>query len=300
MEVLNKGFLTLPVCAKRHGRERSGVAQGGPMDPVSYTLANRLVGNCADAAALEFCLAMPSLRFLDSCTFALVGGDCRAVLQRDGESIPVPMGQTVMAREGDLLTGGMLQSGFRAYLAVSGGLKGIPLRSSPLHTGDRLSLHPAAPSSILRLSRLPFSFPKDPAVIRVTPGVHAGHFSREGLETFCSRLYTYTPQSDRMGIRFDGPRIAFASGYDGNIISEGMLPGDIQITSEGLPILMTADCQTVGGYAKIAHVITADLPVVAQLRPGSKVLFRAISVRDAQKVLRAQSEELEHCIEAVR
>ena len=99
-----------------------------------------------------------------------------------------------------------------------------------------------------------------------------------------------------MGIRFEGPAVEFGPGRDGNIISEGVLPGDIQITSAGLPILMMADCQTVGGYAKIAHVITADLPAAAQLRPGSRVLFKAVPVREAQELLRAQRREADSCI----
>ncbi len=296
MEILNKGLLTLPVCAARHGRERSGVPQGGPMDPLSCLLANRLAGNSGGAAALEICLSMPTIRFLEQRSFALTGGDCGAILQRDGQEIPVPMGQTVLAKAGDILTGGMLRSGFRAYLAVSGGLLGIPLRSSPVRTGDRLAAGSSRPYRPLRLLHNPAVFPGNQAVIRVTPGVHAGHFSRAGLDTFCRSLYTYSTRSDRMGIRFEGPTVEFGPGRDGNIISEGVLPGDIQITSAGLPILMMADCQTVGGYAKIAHVITADLPAAAQLRPGSRVLFKAVPVWEAQELLRAQRREADSCI----
>ena len=99
-----------------------------------------------------------------------------------------------------------------------------------------------------------------------------------------------------MGIRLSGEAVSFASGHDGNILSEGILMGDIQIPSSGQPILLMADCQTVGGYAKIAHVITADLPVAAQLRPGSKIRFRRVDVYEAQALLHRKVREIRECI----
>lgn len=95
-----------------------------------------------------------------------------------------------------------------------------------------------------------------------------------------------------MGIRLTGDRVAFAEGCDGNIISEAVLPGDIQITSEGSPILMLADCQTTGGYTKIGHVIRADIPLAAQLRPGDRLRFSPVSIDEAQKILRGMHADL--------
>lgn len=95
-----------------------------------------------------------------------------------------------------------------------------------------------------------------------------------------------------MGIRLTGDRVAFAEGCDGNIISEAVLPGDIQITSEGSPILMLADCQTTGGYTKIGHVIRADIPLAAQLRPGDRLRFSPVSIDEAQKILRGMYADL--------
>ena len=103
-----------------------------------------------------------------------------------------------------------------------------------------------------------------------------------------------------MGIRFEGNAISFAPEKDGNIISEGMMPGDIQVASDGKPILMMEDCQTVGGYAKIAHLTSADLPVAAQLRPGDHVRFRFVSVEEAQKAFRKMIRELNTAIEDLR
>ena len=99
-----------------------------------------------------------------------------------------------------------------------------------------------------------------------------------------------------MGIRLSGAAVGFADGHDGNIISEGMLPGDIQITSAGQPILMTADCPTAGGYAKIAHLISADMPLAAQLRPGARLRFRQVEVADAHIALRRLMLALGGCI----
>ena len=297
IEVTAKGFLTLPVTAKRHSLEPVGVSTGGPMDAVHSLLANRLVGNPDDAALLEAAFLLPGLRFSARCAFAAVGGLKRILLLREGEKISLPANQTLFALPGDELLSSPLERGMRACLAFSGGLRIKSLRPEPVSVGDRLELLPGSPSLPRRIVKEePFVLPGDEAVLRVMEGVQLDHFSEDGLNTFFDTAYTYTPQSDRMGIRFSGQAVSFAPGRDGNILSEGILMGDIQITSSGQPILLMADCQTVGGYAKIAHVISADLPLAAQLRPGAKVSFRRVDVFEAQAALRRLYRRAEECI----
>ncbi len=286
IEILDKGFLTMPVSDTRHGLERYGVPGGGPMDCCSYTLANRLVGNADHAVALEATMVIPRIRFCDDRAFAIVGGQCETALRRNGQSLPVAEGETVFAKAGDELTGGALQTGCRAYLAVAGGIRDTSIRTQPLHTGDRLELGDNTAISRMSIQKMPFTMPGREVTLRVIEGVHTRQFSPEGLKAFYGSDYIYTPQSDRMGIRLHGAAITFASGSDGNIISEGMMPGDIQVTSSGQPILMMADCQTVGGYAKIGHVISADLPIAAQLRPGARIRFKEVLLPEAQAAWR--------------
>ena len=295
IEILEKGFLTLPVSSARHHLERYGVPRTGPLDVCRYTLANRLVDNPDGAWALEATMAVPAIFFHEAHSFAVVGGECGLFLEREGRRIPVPAGRAAEARAGDRLTGGPLQSGFRAYLAVAGGIEGASC--VPLSAGDRLTVGQTEGGRLRTVLEEPLSMPGRNAVLRVVEGVHAGQFSPEGLAAFYGGPYAYTPQSDRMGVRFAGEPVGFAPGRDGNIISEGTLPGDIQVPASGQPLLMLEACQTVGGYAKIAHVIAADLPMAAQLVPGAQVRFRLVSVPEAQAAWRRLWYKMSCCID---
>ena len=286
IEITNAGFFTLPVTSKRHFLESVGMPTGGPMDRVSAVLANRLVGNADDAALLEAAFVLPGIIFSVPTAVAVVGGADSVKLIRNGTEKSLPCGETVFTEAGDELVSAPVRRGMRAYIAFSGGLELNSVRPKPVKKGDRLNILKACPASPKKLINHPLPCPEGKAVLRVIEGVQSEHFSREGIETFYKSEYTYTPQSDRMGIRLSGPAVGFNEGRDGNIISEGMLPGDIQIPPNGQPIIMMADCQTAGGYAKIAHVIAADLPVAAQLRPGDKLEFRRVLVPDAHIAMR--------------
>lgn len=296
IELLEKGLLTLAVSASRHGLERFGVPRGGPMDICRSTLANRLVGNPDGSGVLEMTMLPPRVRFLDHRLFAVVGGIEDIRLLRGGQERRLAPGDAAEAQPGDELAMGPVRTGLRAYLAVSGGILPPELRPRPLPAGARLSLGTAAEPVCRGLLRMPPSLPESAVLLRVTEGVQRDFFSQESLTAFYGGAYRCTAQCDRMGLRLSGCAVPFAPGRDGNIISEGMMPGDIQITSAGQPILMMADCQTVGGYAKIAHVIQADLPAAAQLRPGSVVRFRRVSVQEAQFVWRRLWAEMDAAV----
>jgi antagonist of KipI len=200
-----------------------------------------------------------------------------------------------------------------AYLAVAGGIDAAPAlgsRSSYLRAGlgkklevaDRLNI--GKPSrSLEELAARTFSLKKIPAyssspVIEVIEGVQADWFTKDGLETFYNSEYAISPSSDRMGYRLDGASVARAN--DAELLSEGMTAGSIQIPASGLPIVMMADSPTTGGYPKIANVVTADLPLLAQVpfREG-RIRFKMTSVEEAQARYRKMMRDLEDGIDEV-
>ena len=138
--------------------------------------------------------------------------------------------------------------------------------------------------------------PDDPETtkVRVIPGPQEDMFTEEGLRTFYESTYVITSHSDRMGYRLTGPKVEAVNGYD--ILSDGIVNGSVQISGAGEPIVMMADRQTTGGYAKIASLINVDIPLFAQLRPGQEVMFVRCTVQEAQKLMReADRKWKEHC-----
>ncbi len=298
--VESPGLLTTVQDSGRFGYERFGVSPSGPVDRLSFQIANILVGNPRGESALEATLAGPSLLFDGDGVIALTGADMSASL--NGVSCPVY--QAVAVHSGDRLVLGSARTGCRAYLAFSGGLDVPPVmgsRSTSLQTrlgglngrkllsGDVLSTRPASLPDHPETRRTGIR-PAAKGVLRVILGPQDSSFAREGLEVFLSQPYTVTGDSDRMGCRLAGPVIRHIG--DANILSDGMVTGAVQVPDSGQPIIMLADRQTVGGYTKIASVISADLPLIGQCRPGDTVLFRAVSLSEAHAALRRQEQAL--------
>lgn len=302
IKVISPGLLTTLQDGGRYGYQQFGVPVCGAMDRYSLNLANLLAGNEPDEGALEITFMGPTLEFKTGCAFALCGGRFEARL--DGQ--PVEMARAYSAAPGSVLEIGTVREGFRGYLAVSGGFGIEPVLGSrstylkggfggvagrKLQTGDELPLRNP-------VSWLPFMdqrvyepdtwrYPLEDRPIRVVLGPQQERFSEAGIETFLSNAYTVTQESDRMGYRLDGKAIEYAKGCDGNIISDGIVMGAVQVPS-GKPIIMMADRQTTGGYSKIATVITADLPLLAQKQAGGKLCFEAVSPQEAARIRRKQ------------
>ena len=285
----------------RSGYRKLGVPVSGFMDDYSARIANYLVGNPGNSPLLEFLLTGPTIRFNASAVFA-VAGDVEAKLN----GTPIESWTSRWAKRGDILDVGTLKSGLYGYIAFAGGVECERLLGScsaypranlgrPLNVGERLSLGYALLTG--REGRyLPLEFRPDYSgderEIRVVLGPNLKHFTGEGVETFLSEAYTVTPESDRMGYRLDGPAIEHSeAGAD--IITEPLLPGTLQVPANGRPIVMMRDAQTTGGYAEIATVVSTDLHLLAQSRPGTKVRFKAVDVEEAQKILRRREKTLE-------
>jgi len=279
----------------RRGFLRFGLSASGPMDPLAFAAANRLVGNPADAAALELGLAAASLRVEGGAVrLALAGAP--SGLRLDGE--PLAAHRSFVLREGSALTVERPREGVFAYLAAAGG---FPVRSvmgsralhqraalggldgRPCREGDRLPLAASA-SGEADHSLDPIPLERD-APVRVVLGPQDDLFSQAGLATFLAETFTVSNRADRMGYQLDGPEIAHGAGGF-NIVSDATVAGSVQVPGSGRPIVLLADRQTTGGYPKIATVISADLRRIAQRRPGEPVRFAAVDLAAATRLAR--------------
>ncbi len=292
MKIINPGPLTTIQDAGRHGYLAMGFPVSGAADPEAYRIGNLLTSNDSKAAVLEMTLGGISAEFEENAVIAFTGADMAPAI--NGK--PVPSYTALEVRPGDRLVMNFATKGIRSYLAFGGGIDAPVVMGSrsvnpkcgigaKLAAGDRIALLTSA--SPFRAKRA--QAPEYDREIRVIPGPQADSFTAAGMKTFLSSEYEVTPLSDRMGCRFKGEAVGIAGSAD--IISDGMPLGGIQIASDGQPIIMLADRQTTGGYAKIATVISADLPKVAQLRPGEKVRFRAVSLAKALKLWKEQLKQ---------
>ncbi len=278
LEVLEAGLLTTVQDTGRRGYRRLGVGSSGALDLDALVRANRAVGNAPGAAALECTLAGPTLLFLAPLRFAITGADLGAHLERaDLGAWPVPAGVAVQARPGNVLRFTGRRSGCRAIVALAGGVD-VPLvlgsrstdrlggfgghRGRALQPGDRLAVLPTRGSV------------EEPcagswaetvtASVRVVGGPqHEPHT----LAALVAAEWEVAPGSDRVALRLRGPRIRVSGPAE--IVSDGMLPGSIQVPPDGQPIVMLRDSPTTGGYPKIATVVSTDLDRLAQLVPGA-------------------------------
>lgn len=300
LRVETPGMLTTVQDLGRTGYEHMGVPPSGAMDPGALRLANTLVGNTPDSPALEFTLLGGRLTVLDAdCVIAFAG------------SAPLHLGATATSPArtlspwqshrvpaGATLTIGPLERGVRGYLAIGGGIAVTPVLGSAstltrarlggldgraLIRGDVLGTGASRRQSSRRwlATRDAGWFYRD-APVGVVLGPQQDHFAPGEIERFLGATYRLAPQSDRMGLRLAGPAIAHAKGAD--IITDPIAAGSIQIPGAGQPLIAMNDRQTTGGYPKIATVISADLPRLAQMRPGQPVRFE--SLEPAQAVQR--------------
>lgn len=304
-EVLEPGILTTIQDLGRYGFSQFGVPPSGALDPCSFRVGNLLVGNPEGEASIETTVMGLKLKTLREVVIAVTGGDLSPEL--NGE--PLEMWRTHLLVEGDVISFRKVQTGCRAYLAISGGFS-VPkimgsrstclsgkfggLEGRALRKGDILhTLDIQSP-----LNKLGLRFPSDwipplekEVMVRVIPGPQDQHFTERGFQTFCSSSYQVTPQCDRMGIRLEGPKIERRPDVEESIISEGFLPGAIQVPGDGKPIIILTELVT-GGYTKIATVISTDLPKVAQLKPGDRVRFSPVLIQEAHALIREHEERL--------
>ena len=301
--IVNPGMMTTVQDLGRVGYQQFGVSVSGVMCPRSAILANILVGNEDGEAVLECTMMGPQLQFDTANCIAITGGDLGPTL--DGK--PIPNYAAIAVQAGQILRFTMPKAGCRAFVSFAGGLDIEPVMGSrstymkakiggfegrKLQKGDVIKFRdPKADLPKLDLRHMAPEFrPRAEYTVRVVLGPQDDYFTDEGVATFLSSVYTVTPEFDRMGCRLSGEVIAHKDG--GDIISDGISFGAIQVPSSGNPIIMLGDRQTTGGYTKIAGVITADFRILAQLKAGDKVRFEKVSIAQAQDALLAQKGAL--------
>lgn len=283
--VFDGGVLTTVQDLGRKGFQKYGIGESGAMDKGSFILANELVGNPINAACLEATLCGPEIQFTTDCTFALTGAKYDATLSGK----PVPMNTAVAAHTEDVLKCGFASGGLRSYIAFRGGILVPPVFASAstnlksnmggyegrkLAAGDEIAFGDVScnkRNKEERLSCLAQSCEKNGVFfLESVPGAQFDFFTEETVRRFVSTVYTISPESDRMGIRLLGESLECGRT---DIISDAIPFGSVQITSAGLPVVMAADRQTTGGYAKIAAVTKRSMDKLAQALPGTKVQF---------------------------
>ena len=306
LEVVKPGLLTTVQDLGRIGCQKYGVPSSGAMDQTALRAANLLIGNEEGAAGLEATGEGPALRALADSVVAIVGPDMEPLI--DGR--PVECGVATEIRSGQLLELGRARRGLRAYLAVAGGID-VPLmlgsRSTclpagfggfhgrALRRGDILAVGAAGTRPVgIKGRRLPQGWlgPLGEALtLRVTLGPQDDRYTPEGIRTFLTGTYRLMPEMNRMGVRLQGPPILHRSGAD--VLSDSIPLGAIQVPADGQPIILLADRQTTGGYAKIAVVLREDVYRLAQATPGQVVRFRQMSVEEAQASLRRYEAKIQ-------
>jgi biotin-dependent carboxylase-like uncharacterized protein len=304
IEVRAPGLLTTVQDLGREGFGPMGVSASGAADRAALRIGNRLVGNAENAPGLEMTLMGGAFAFPERAVVALAGSDFGAAL----DDVPVEMWSSIAVRPGQTLRMGPTRSGARCYLCVRGGIDvklflgsaSTHLLSSlggfegrALRKGDVLKIGIAGGvfrtfhKATVRSKSVAQLAPRK--ILRVTPGPQSDWFSDEAQESFYKNAYCVTEESNRMGLRLEGPAIASAGG---EMISEGVSFGAVQITAAGLPIILFVEQQTTGGYPKIANVISADQGSLAQLKPRDEIRFERVDVETARELLLQQEKLL--------
>ena len=304
--VENPGIQTTVQDEGRFGYQQFGVSPAGPMDTQSFYIANILAGNRRGESALEITFMGPELKFEKDNIIAVTGANVSPSV--NGEAIP--MYQAVLVYAGDTLSFGVASGGSRAYIAFSGGLdvpvvmgsKATLMRNKlggvegrKLEKGDRIGFCcPRTTLPNMEMRRMePEVFPQGDITLRVVTGPQDSAFTEEEVRKFFWYSAVITNESDRMGIRLEREE-PLKHIKDGNILTDGVAFGSIQVPTNGQVIIMMADRQTTGGYTKIGTVISVDLPKLAQAQPGYKVHFVRVGIQLAQELYLRNKKKLQN------
>jgi 5-oxoprolinase (ATP-hydrolysing) subunit C len=292
LRVLEPGLQTLVVDRGRPASRSLGVPLGGAADRASFLLGNALIGNPPDAAALEICLAGPTLQAV--CDVGCVIAGAPFDLFRGTE--PLPVGRSVTLRQGEVLRVAGTKVGMRAYLCVRGGLQmpvvlGSRSAFDAIRRGEELAceVSTARPRSFGG-QRPAATWSEGPVTLRALPGPQADWFDSG---QFFDEAFEVTPTSNRMGLRLRGRPLTRPAR---ELLSEPVAPGTVQVVNDGQCIVLGVDGQTIGGYPKVAQVIDADLDRLGQLRPGQLVGFRCVELAEAEAAFRQRERALNEWI----
>ncbi|USG68418.1 biotin-dependent carboxyltransferase family protein [Brevibacillus ruminantium] len=314
LKVIRPGLLTSMQDGGRTGFQKHGVIVSGVMDPFAHRIANLLVGNEGNEATLELSLMGDAWEATEHVLLAICGADMNPM----ADGVPLPMWKPVWIRAGTMIKFSGCRRGARAYVAIAGGFQ-VPLvmnsrstylragiggyQGRALQKGDELKAEAPSERSQKLFDYLEKHaegrtfyapdwgiaaelFPRYDAspVIRVIRGNQYDWFTEKSRQDFFQKGFRVNTQSDRMGYRLDGPVLERIES-DRELISEAVTFGTVQVPAEGNPIVLLADRQTTGGYPKIAQIVSADLPLIAQTKPGDTLYFREIAHQEAERLL---------------
>ncbi|MEM1503436.1 biotin-dependent carboxyltransferase family protein [Domibacillus sp. 8LH] len=317
VQIIRPGLLATIQDLGRYGFQQYGVVVSGAMDSLSLRLANVLVGNEEGEAAIEVTMMGTSLQFNEDTLISITGGNLNPVI--DGN--PVPLWRPVFVQKDTVLSFTGCKVGCRAYVAVAGGFS-IPnvmnskstyirgeiggFKGRALQGGDLIPL--GEENSFSRKIKkvlqsklkqrsfaavdwyVPFERYVNRSVVRVLKGTEYEKFSESSQKQFFEQEFQITPQSDRMGYRLSGVSLGLKQPFE--LLSEAVANGTIQVPSDGNPIVLLADRQTTGGYPRIGQIAAADLPIIAQMKPGDRVRFQEISLYEAEQLYMEREQEI--------
>lgn len=298
IEIIHPGIMSIIVDAGRYGYREVGIPTSPALDMYALGALNNLLGNEGGAPAIEVFGEKFSLRFDKEICCAITGAKLKARL---GDR-PLHSWMSFEARAGETLTVDEVREGFRYYV----GFSGAPVfekiigsyttnlecrfggyRGRPLQKGDRIDFKDVRMVRVERIAEefMPRMMP--PHTLRVLAGPESDYFTDESLENFFysegRTAFTVSTKLNRTGIRLDGKPLAFRTGAEESIISEGLLPGSIQVPGDGLPIIQLHE-RTLGGYARPALIAKADHDLLAHLKPGDTVIFEMIEMEEAERL----------------
>ena len=296
-KILKSGIFDTIQDLGRYGFQQYGIPISGAMDSYALRIGNRLLGNEENKAGIEISTPGLSLEVLNQTVITITGANFNPTINNS----PASMWEALEVKKGDVISFNQTKSGCRSYLLVIGGID-VPivlgsnstyvrgkiggLKGRPLKKADIINI--GNPNQKLQdiigkkvpANNLPAYHEENE--IRVILGPQDDYFTKNGLHTFLNYFYEITVNSDRMGYRLKGPKIESKNGSD--IITDGIPLGSIQVPNDGMPIIMLADHQTTGGYAKIATVISVDIDKLAQMKPGNKIKFIKVNLEEAYRL----------------
>jgi antagonist of KipI len=304
--VLKEGILDTIQDMGRFGFQQYGINPGGAMDIYAMQAANFLTGNERNAAVIELHFPAAAFLFDEPALFSITGGDFSATLNEE----KIPLWHPVHAKKNDVLQFHIPVSGARCYLAIHGSVPGDEwlgscstnlkvvkggFKGRPLQKGDVID------SSVRFLLKTPMRVlpwragraieKKELTLLRFLPGPEWEWLDEIGRQQFTQTSFRIGNESDRMGYRLDG--LGISSGRKEELVSSAVTFGTVQLLPGGMPLVLMADHQTTGGYPRIAQVISCDLHLLAQSRPGDHIMFKMIDQSLAEKLLFDQHTELQ-------
>jgi antagonist of KipI len=311
MKILKQGMYTTIQDIGRYNHQKSGMSVAGAMDQFSLRVANILVGNIDSQACLETTLFGLKIKFEGDALIAVTGGNLMPMI--NNKSIEMWSGIRVL--DGDELSFGTAKNGCRSYIAIGHGIDVPEVMGSKstyvkgnvggfegrmLRAGDEIKIGSSSENNFTSIKKLPIELIpsySDDNIVRVVMGPQDDYFTKDGINTFLDCEYEVTNEADRMGYRLSGTKISHKLGAD--IISDGITMGSVQIPGDGAPIIMMADRQTTGGYTKIATIITPDINIVGQLKPGDSIRFKLINIEEAHRIYRKYMNDFDFIRESV-